>query len=264
MLIQHFTVDDTTTIETRWPARQRPLYGLDVEVPMFFPAALERPPLATVRVPVDDPRSPATVPGENGDEGVYVIDDAVFGPGGPYRVTALKPTEELVDPPFGVAVKPSAENDLGPGCAVVEVRLLDGGTEVANLGWDLRPAALSYPIVNLDPLVSSTEEITAAPAAPKGCDANTDTPDTVDGPGSQYTFDTPAEALLAFLDTEAAETFIKGGFHEMIADDGIRTYGITDDIPLVPPTSADNFVTLITVEQGPEGWQVTGWTGSGC
>lgn len=236
VLVRKLTTSSGTAVEILWPARSRMLYDLEVAIPLFFPVIME-----------------------------------VLGPA--FQLTALTPTEEPIEPVLRlrVPVAPRSADDLPSGCAVLEVVIVEQGQQVANYGWDLTKSdwqssngATGFPVVNLAPLITSTEHVTDPPASAIGCDANTVTPDTIGGSGDTNRSETPADALAAFLDTEPAETFIKSGFHEMVADDGSYTYGIVSDIPTRTPRATDDFVTLITTTNTTDGWQVTEWTASGC
>lgn len=234
--LQQITLDSGEELVVRWPAEERVRYGLEDGIPLFFPARLE------------------------------IAGDA--GGGAAYSLTGLDEAEATIGSSVLLVVPPdvSSATSVQPGCEVVEFTVTNGddtaifGWNLTHSGWRESNGATGFPLVNLAPLVTSTEEVADGPTAIVGCNTDRPTAETT----SEDRFETPVDALHAFLDTEPAETFIKSGFHEMIAPDGSTTFGILSHIPARAPLSTDDFVTLITAAESDEGWQIVSWTSSTC
>lgn len=80
------------------------------------------------------------------------------------------------------------------------------------------------------------------------------------GPGLDGHHEQPIDALKAFFDHPAAESFIKTGLIELLVDDSTVAYGVPQG------HGEGGWITVITVETAPDtdGWNVTGWTSAGC
>lgn len=78
------------------------------------------------------------------------------------------------------------------------------------------------------------------------------------GPGVDGVYESPIEALKAFFQNPAAETFIKSGLTEMAIDDDTVAYGVPEG------HGRTGWITVIATERGADGWSVTGWTSAGC
>jgi len=235
-LVQEITLDTNERVVIRWPASERTAYDLSDGIPLFFPARLQ---------------------------------PAAFNPAGAaYILTGLDKAEQQVGPAVQLTVPPDVEppDSAAGNCGIVEISITSGdksalfGWNLANSDWAAQDGAVGFPLANLAPLVTSTQRVASPPTATVGCAADYGQ----DEPDDTRHYGTPADALASFLETVPAATFIKSGFHEMIADDGSYTFGILSDIPTRTPRATDRFVTLITANESGPGWTISGWTASSC
>ncbi len=218
-------------VELRWPPRPRPLYDLDAALGAFF----------------------------------FPDIDA----GGP-SVTMESFTMTMVDSdrnPLGRAVR-LVRDDPDPaepkaGCEFVELTVTDDGRELTSFGVDLTASSQDWPLTDLSPRITSTEAVASIPPSRIAACDNAEVPNVSDQQVQPSLFATPAEAFNAFMNTDAAWTFIDSGWHEMVAD-GVVAYGMPYDWLPGGPTSQTRMVTVITVTQADGGWGVTDWTASGC
>lgn len=236
-LVQEITLNSGETVTVRWPAQERIAYDLTDGIPLFAPARLEPAALASGHIG--------------------------------YTLTGLDKAEQQIGPAVQLVLPAKNESATSPqtGCEIVEISITSGdktaifGWNLTNSGWSIRrDGAVGFPLANLAPLVTSTEHVTQPPGSTVGCAANQRQDET----SGQQRFNSPVDALAAFLDSAPAATFIKSGFHEMIAADGSYTFGILSDIPARTPRSTDDFVTLITAAESDGGWEIVGWTASSC
>ena len=232
-LVNETVLESGETVVVRWPARERIAYELDDGIPLFFPARLET----------------------TGDSSVFTL-------------TGLGKAEQQIGPEVEVSVPSEIESatSVAEGCEVVEIAITSGpesaifGWDLPSSGWTPRDGATGFPLRNLAPLVTSTEQVDQQPSSTTGCPTNQEQGSTE----NRQLFGSPTDALAAFLETGPAETLIKSGFHEMIALNGSYTYGILSDVPTRTPVSTDDFVTIITVVEIEGAWQVVEWTASSC
>ena len=235
-LVQEITLSTGEAITVRWPAQERIAYDLTDGIPLFAPARLEPAALASSHIG--------------------------------YTLTGLDKAEQQIGPAVELVLPADTESATSPpeGCEIIEISITSGdktaifGWNLPNSDWGIHDGATGFPLANLAPLVTSTEQVAQAPRATVGCAANKGQDETAGRPR----FDSPVDALEAFLDSVPAETFIKSGFHEMIAANGSYTFGILSDIPARTPRSTDDFVTLITAAESDDGWEIVGWTASSC
>lgn len=237
-LVRSVELDGGEVITFRWPAPPRPLRDLDAVVPYFYPELND-------------------VTYETLDDGTeeYNYRISMFD-----AVTQQRLAVELSLVDHNVT---QAAASAEPGCEVIEVRYEDETGSQSVFGWDLAAERDSFPIADLAPMVTSSENVDIAPTDAVGCSL-AENPNLSETAPVGPSFLSPDEALEEFLQTDAAETFISNGFHGMITPDGTRTYGIFFEIPDGGPSANARFVTLVEVSESPQGWQVTNWTASGC
>lgn len=151
--------------------------------------------------------------------------------------------------------------DVAEGCEVIEFRITRAGETLAHFGWHLTDLA-PWPIRAVGPYVADVRPNAAAPPDPVACDAppgGTPPPNIGGESPVSTTRETPVQALALFLATDVAETFAASGYVELQLTPNTYVYGV----PLDRGT-ADEWVTLVTVERTNDGWLATEYAASGC
>lgn len=214
-------------IEFRWPADPREMYDLDGI--RGDSSAFEA---MTVAVPTDGTRAEIDVPTIDPDLNLA--------------------SDPLADP-FTLRMSTSpAASQLDAPCDLLQVRYIDNQGNQTTRGYKVDDFS-NDPMfgADLDPLITSTyaavapDPDTVVNCASAGININ------VAGPPGP----TPADALLAFLDSDQTPGLMESGYAEFTISEAETVYAITID---------DRLITHITVANTPEGWTVTKVKAPGC
>ncbi len=209
---------DDVEWELRWPATPQPPYGDEVH----DDAALPSPAISTART---------------GDGGLVLdVSGGGLGAGAP-------------DLRFR---QPSAAAD--PGC-IVEVTAWSQGVRT-RLGLRfVDDPALDVELVDLDPVVAATRP-GPAPTTPAGCDSTGHR--NRSGAGDERPQDDAVGALMAFLDTDPADTFPRSAWTEFTVDADTVVYAWETQ------PGSDEYAVIVGTERNAGGWRVVRWQSSGC
>ena len=145
---------------------------------------------------------------------------------------------------------------LADGCSLVELTILEAGTET-TIGVDLE----TLETLDLQSVVIAREEGVTPPADTVPCQAppGVEVPPNVGGDERGDPHPTPVEALQAFLAEPEGDRLAQSGYTELVERDGTMTYAV----PLAGGQPGQ-YVTLVSVVPAEGGWAVDGWRASGC
>ena len=212
------------TIEIRWPADSRQVYDLE---------------------------------GTRGDPDVFAalsIGRPTDGSQAMVKVEHIDPaTNATTDTMTITATSRTAIAAGTPGCALIQVRYIDHDANQLTVGYDVADFNAEPAFgVDLNPVVVATEDVPNAPVAGAiaacGAQVNNDIATAAAA--------TPAEALVAYLETEAPSGLMRSGYHEL--------HVTADDTVVYTWSNDQSVVTAITVTATDNGWTATAMNSAGC
>lgn len=266
-LVRRQSLGDTT-LEVTWPPTPRTDYDLDVGTdtgadgvdplldagdyrPWYFQRdGISQFGFAPNEVADDDPDGQVFDPNEPpGMEFLRIAND-------PATMASIEPLDgPCADFEFQIFVDGESAYHAGFGFESFnefeEVTYADGETFRFRSGPEW---------LELGPIVVERRDVATVPGSIRCAGPDDLGIGPTSGPGTSGSHPEPIDALKAFFEHPAADTFITSGLVELLVDPETVAYGVPQG------HGQDGWITVITTErQAADGsWQVTGWTSAGC